>query len=78
MIHQIVVIPILLQVVFEETLNHYIDIFLKISTLAEGKALSSCTPHTEAWVTDIVFAKNSKQLVTVGNNIQVGFVLLYY
>ena len=57
-----------------ETLNHYIDIFLKISSLVEGEALSSCTPHTGAWVTDIVFAKNSKQLVTVGNDIQVGFL----
>ena len=37
----------------------------------DGKALSSCTPHTGAWVTDIVFAKNSKRLVTVGNNVQV-------
>ncbi|CAB4028667.1 apoptotic protease-activating factor 1-like, partial [Paramuricea clavata] len=43
---------------------------VKISSLVDGKVLASCTSHTYAWVTDIVFGKNCKQLVTVGNNIQ--------
>ncbi len=40
-------------------------------------ALKNCTVHTDAWVTDIVFGKNCKQLVTVGNNIQVSFTFFY-
>ena len=66
-----------LHVVFKKPLNHSIHIFLKISSLVDGKVLASCTSHTDAWVTDVVFGRNCKQLVTVGNNIQVGFALYY-
>ncbi|XP_028393942.1 apoptotic protease-activating factor 1-like [Dendronephthya gigantea] len=43
---------------------------VEISSLVDGHKLASCTSHKGAWVTDIVFGKNSNQLVTVGNNVQ--------
>lgn len=47
----------------------------KISSLVKKKRLASCNSHSRAWVTDIAFGENCIQLVTVGNNIQVGFAL---
>lgn len=50
----------------------------KILSLGNGEILHSCTSHNDSWVTDLAFGGARKQLVSVGNNIQVCAAFLLF